>query len=120
MATQTAFSAESGDGQSLAAVCRQQKVRRQTLTHWLDNYLHGGFNALFVRAPVHRAQLLSAQRQRIVRYIMLHKTPADYGIDSWMNLLCRARLTRITPGLRKTPSLRYRAMNATGKNSMVF
>jgi transposase len=72
------------DGQSLAEVCRQQKVRRQTLTHWLDNYLHGGFNALLVRAPVHRAQLfLSAQRQSIVRYIMLHKTPADYGIDSY-------------------------------------
>jgi transposase len=71
------------DGQSLAEVCRQQKVRRQTLTHWLDNYLHGGFNALLMRAPVHRAQLLSAQRQRIVRYIMLHKMPADYGIDSY-------------------------------------
>jgi len=58
-------------------------VRRQTLTHWLDNYLHGGFNALLVRAPVHRAQHLSAQRQSIVRYIMLHETPADYGINSY-------------------------------------
>ncbi len=32
---------------------------------------------------MHRKQLLSEQRQRIVRYIMLHKTPADYGIDSY-------------------------------------
>jgi hypothetical protein len=23
------------------------------------------------------------QRQRIVRYMMLHKTPTDYGIDSY-------------------------------------
>ena len=30
-----------------------------------------------------REQLLSAQRQRIVRYMLLHKTPADYGIDSY-------------------------------------
>ncbi len=64
------------DGQSLAEVCRQQKVRRQTLTHWLDGYLHGGFDALLARAPVHRTQLLSEQRQRILRYILLHKTPA--------------------------------------------
>lgn len=71
------------DGQSLAEVCRQQKVRRQTLTHWLDGYLHGGFDALLARAPVHRKQLLSEQRQRILRYILLHKTPADYGLDSY-------------------------------------
>jgi transposase len=32
---------------------------------------------------VHRKQLLSDQRQRIVRYMMLHKTPADYGIGSY-------------------------------------
>jgi len=44
--------------------CRQQKVRRQTLTHWLDNYLHGGFDALLTRMPAHR-------------------TRTDYGIDSY-------------------------------------
>lgn len=71
------------DGQSLSEVCREQKVRRQTLVYWLDSYLHGGFAKLLERAPVHRKQLLSEQRQRIVRYMMLHKTPADYGIDSY-------------------------------------
>jgi transposase len=71
------------DGQSLAEVCRQQNVRRQTLTHWLNGYLHGGFDALLARVAAHRTQLLSEQRQRILRYILLHKTPADYGLDSY-------------------------------------
>lgn len=71
------------DGLTLADVCRRQKVRRQTLEQWLDCYLHGGFGALLARAPVHRVQLLSEQKQRIVRYLLLHKTPADYGIDSY-------------------------------------
>jgi len=66
-------------------VCRQQKVRRQTLTHWLDSYLHGGFDALLARiarVPIGR-KLLSGQRQRLLRYIMLYKMPADYGIDGY-------------------------------------
>ena len=71
------------DGPNLAEVCHQQKVRRQTLTRWLDGYLHGGFDALLTRVAVQRTQLLSVQRQRILRYIMLHKAPADYGIDSY-------------------------------------
>ena len=71
------------DGQNLSEVCREQKVRWQTLVYWLDCYLHGGFVKLLEKAPVQRKQLLSEQRQRIVRYIMLHKTPADYGIDSY-------------------------------------
>lgn len=70
-------------GQTLAGVCREQHVRRQTLNDWLDRYLHGGFEALLSRAPVHRKQKLSETRQRIVRYMLLHKTPMDYGIDSY-------------------------------------
>ena len=71
------------DGQSLSEVCREQKVRWHTLVYWLDRYLHGGFDKLLEKAPVHRMQLLSEQRQRIVRYMMLQKTPADYDIDSY-------------------------------------
>lgn len=71
------------DGQNLSEVCREQKVRRQTLVDWLDSYLHGGFDKLLEKAPVCREQLLSGQRQRIVRYMLLQKTPADYGIDSY-------------------------------------
>ena len=70
------------DGQTLADVCRTQKVRRKTLEHWLDLFLHGGFDALL--APERRAvpQALSPQRRKVLRHILLHKTPADYGLDS--------------------------------------
>ena len=71
------------DGQNLAEVCREQNVRRQTLNSWLDAYLNGGFDNLLRKKPVHRVSLLSDKQQRIVKYIMLHKTPADYGIDSY-------------------------------------
>lgn len=71
------------DGQTLAEVCRQQRVRRHTLADWLDSYLHGGYDNLLTRATVERKQLLPLQKQRIVRYIILYKIPADYGIDSY-------------------------------------
>ncbi len=71
------------DGDTLADVCRSQKVRRKTLEHWLDLYLHGGFKALL--APERRAvpQALSLPRRKVLRYILLHKTPADYGLDRY-------------------------------------
>ncbi len=59
--------------QSLSEVCREQKVRWQPRVYWLDSYLHGGFAKLLEKAPVHREQLLSEQRQRIVRYMRLQK-----------------------------------------------
>lgn len=71
------------DGMSLAEVSRQQHIRPGTLSEWLNNYLHGGFEALLSRQKTHRSQLLSPQKQRVVRYILLHKYPVDYGIDSY-------------------------------------
>ena len=71
------------DGKNLADVCREHKIGRTALVSWLDKYLHGGYKKLLSRNEGHRPQLLSEQRQRIVRYMMLHKTPADYGIDSY-------------------------------------
>ena len=47
------------DGQNLSEVCSEQKVRWQTLVYWLDSYLHGGFDKLLKKLPVHRKQLLS-------------------------------------------------------------
>jgi len=72
------------DGQTMAAVCREQNVHRHSLEHWLDLYLHGGFDALL--APERRAvpQALSPQRRKVLRYILLHKSPADYGLDSYL------------------------------------
>lgn len=71
------------DGLSLAEVSRQQRVRPQTLSDWLNSYLQGGFDALLSRHETPRKQRLSPQRQRIVRFILLHKQPVDYGIDSY-------------------------------------
>lgn len=81
------------DGQTLVEVCRTQKVHRNTLERWLDLYLHGGFPALLA-AVVHRThpQTLSPTRRKILRYILLHKLPADYGLDSyqWTGLRAQA------------------------------
>jgi hypothetical protein len=72
------------DGQTLVGVCRTQKVGIKTLERWLDLYLHGGFPALL--APVkHKthAQTLSASRRKVLHHILLHKLPADYGLDGY-------------------------------------
>ena len=71
------------DGQSLTDVSVQQKIRLKTLQLWLDYYLHGGFDRLLSRASNTKKQLLSPQKQRIVRFMVLHKVPIDYGIDSY-------------------------------------
>jgi transposase len=71
------------EGQNLEEVCRNQHVQRHTLTSWMDKYLHGGFANLLKKPVFHRKQLLSDQRQRIIRYMLLHKSPSDYGIDSY-------------------------------------
>ncbi len=71
------------DGQSLIEVCRTQHVLRKTLERWLDTYLHGGFDALLAPQKRPRAQTLSPSRRKILHYVLLHKTPADYGLDSY-------------------------------------
>ena len=79
------------DGQTLVGVCRTQKVRLKTLEHWLDLFLQGGFDALL--APERRAvpQALSPQRRKILHDILLHKTPVDYGLDSYQWTAKRAQ-----------------------------
>jgi transposase len=71
-----------GDGQTLAEVCRTQKVGHKNLVRWLDLDLHGGFKAMLARERRQVPQALSGQPRRVLRYIVLHKTPADYGLDS--------------------------------------
>jgi transposase len=71
------------DSLSLAEVSRQQRVRPGTLSERLNRYLHGGYDALLSRHETPRKQRLSPQKQRIIRFILLHKHPVDYGIDSY-------------------------------------
>ena len=75
----------------MAEVCRTQSVQRKTLEKWLDGYLHGGFDALLAPQRRPRPQTLSPQRRKILRYILLHKAPADYGIDSYQWTAPRVR-----------------------------
>jgi transposase len=79
------------DGQTLIEVCRTQKVLRKTLERWVDAYLQGGFRALL--APERRAvpQTLSPPRRKVLKYILLHKTPADYDLDSYQWTARRAQ-----------------------------
>ena len=70
-------------GQSMAQVCRGQGVQRKTLEKWLDSYLHGGFDALLAAQRRPRPQTLSPQRLKVLKHILLHKAPKDYGIDSY-------------------------------------
>jgi transposase len=70
------------EGQTLTEVCRTQKVHRKTLEHGLDTYLHGGFKGLLARERRRVPQALSPAQRRVLRYILLPKTPADYGLDS--------------------------------------
>jgi transposase len=71
------------DGQTLAEVCRTQHLARKTLERWLDGYLHGGFRRLLAPERRRVPQALSLSRRRVLRYILLQKTPADYGLDSY-------------------------------------
>jgi transposase len=71
------------DGETLQSVARRQGIRLKTLEGWLDTYLHGGFNALLAPQKRPRAQVLNATHQKVLRYIVLHKAPADYGIDTY-------------------------------------
>ena len=79
------------NGQTLADACRTRHLRRKTLEHWLDWYLHGGFKTLLAPERRRVPQALSCRQRRVLRYILLHKTPADYGLDSYQWTARRAQ-----------------------------
>jgi hypothetical protein len=57
----------------------------------LDACLHGGFDAPLAPQRRARAQTLSPTRRKILRHVLLRKTPADYGIDSRQRIAPCAR-----------------------------
>ena len=71
------------DGHTMIEVCWTQHIRRKTLEHWVDMYLHGGFKTLLAKERRRVPQALSSTQRRVLRYILLHKTPAEYGLDSY-------------------------------------
>lgn len=70
------------DGLTMAEVCRTQQVRRKTLEHGFDRYLHGGFKRLLAPERRRVPQALSPERRRVLRDILLHTSPADFGLES--------------------------------------
>jgi transposase len=79
------------DGPTLAHVCRTQPRSRHTLERWVDTYLHGGFKRWLAPAQRRGPPALSATQRRVLRFILLHKPPADYGLDSYQWTARRAQ-----------------------------
>ena len=71
------------EGQSIIQVCRSQGIARDTLNHWIDAYLEGGFKALLSPQKRPRAQRLSPEQRQSLREMITGQTPHDYGIDSY-------------------------------------
>jgi transposase len=103
------------DGQSMAKVCRSQGVQRKTLEKWLDSYLHGGFNALLAPQKRPRPQTLNPQRLKVLKHILLHKAPKDYGIDSYQWTAASVRsLLGAKWGLSLSPNRLYEVFAELG------
>lgn len=82
------------EGQSMMAVCRTQGVQRKTLEKWIDTFLRGGFKALLAPQKRPRPQALTPERRILLRFMLLHQTPKDYGFDryQWTAPLVQALL----------------------------
>ncbi len=74
------------DGLKLVEACERLECDGQTLRKWVDLYLEGGFNRLLapkVSGKKGKGRLTGA-RLRVFKYILLHKTPQDYGLEGYV------------------------------------
>jgi len=71
------------DGYKLVDVCFELGCNIKTLNKWIDLYLNGGFAELLrpKKSGKKGKGKLDATKLRILKYIILHKTPLDYGKD---------------------------------------
>ena len=67
------------EGQSIIQVCRSQGIARDTLNHWIDAYLKGGFKALLSPQKRPRAQRLSPEQRQSLREMITGQTRAIGG-----------------------------------------
>lgn len=68
------------DGSKLVDVCFRLECAKDTLNNWIDTYLSGGFDALLLpkkSGKTGKGQL-TANKLKILKYIILHKLPSDY------------------------------------------
>ncbi len=71
------------DGLKLVDVCIRLNCNLKSLRKWIDAYLNGGFEELLqkkVSGKLGKGKI-SKDRLRILRYIILEKSPSDYGMD---------------------------------------
>jgi transposase len=71
------------EGKSMIAVCRAQHIQRKTLEKWADDFLQGGFKTLLAPQRRPRRQTLTPERRILLRFVLLHQTPKDYGFDRY-------------------------------------
>lgn len=73
------------DGYKLVEVCEKLNCNIKTLERWIDAYLAGGFKQLLSPKKSGRkgSGRLNKQQLRLLKFIILHKTPMDYGKQAY-------------------------------------
>lgn len=73
------------DGDKLVDVCFKLGCDRKTLRVWIDSYLSGGFEELLIakKSGKQGTGQLSKPQLRLLKFIILHKSPEDYGLESY-------------------------------------
>jgi len=71
-------------GDDKLEVCRLLSITLRTLRKWLDIFLRGGFKELLAPIKRQRKEKLSYIRKKILKFILLHKTPSKYGFDVYI------------------------------------
>ena len=71
------------DGRKLVDVCSELNCDIKSLRFWVDSYLSGGFDRLLrpkVSGKSGKGQL-GGQQLKVLKFIVLNKTPLDYGYE---------------------------------------
>lgn len=71
------------NGWKLVDICADLKCDIKSLRDWIDAYLSGGFTELLepkISGKLGKGQLTD-KHLRVLKYIVLHKTPLDYGYE---------------------------------------
>jgi len=72
------------EGREKFDVCGLLSISIQTLRKWLGVFLKGGFNKLLAPIKRQRPEKLSDFRKKILKFILLHKSPSKYGFDTYI------------------------------------
>ena len=95
------------DGLKLVDVCIRINCNLKSLRKWVDSYLSGGFKKLLTKKVSGKLGKgkLSKEQLKVLKYIVLHKRPLDYGMDLYrwtLGLLKDLLLTKWGISLQKS------------------